>query len=268
MEIKLGEKIKALRKQKNISQEVLAQVLGVTFQAVSKWETGVAMPDVTMIPVIAGFFEVSTDELFDFNLLEQKRKVWQICDDAAQFRFSDPARAEAILREGLKQFPGNDEILNNLLYTMQGAERSEEVVTVCKSILEVTKDDEVKYDALRILAKTYHTMGQQALVKPTLERIPGLYFSRLGLEANLLEGQEALEAAAFQAWLSRDELLDMLSRMSQLYKEQGETEQAEGYAGLARKVYGLFEGRTDEFGYNQGRQQEWLKECFWPRLES
>ena len=42
MEIKLGEKIKALRKQKNISQEVLAQVLGVSFQAVSKWETGVS----------------------------------------------------------------------------------------------------------------------------------------------------------------------------------------------------------------------------------
>ena len=40
MEIKLGEKIRSLRKQKNISQEILAQVLGVTFQAVSKWETG------------------------------------------------------------------------------------------------------------------------------------------------------------------------------------------------------------------------------------
>ena len=38
----MGEKIKALRKQKNISQEVLAQVLGVSFQAVSKWETGVS----------------------------------------------------------------------------------------------------------------------------------------------------------------------------------------------------------------------------------
>lgn len=40
MNIHMGEKIRQLRKEKNISQEVLAQVLGVSFQAVSKWETG------------------------------------------------------------------------------------------------------------------------------------------------------------------------------------------------------------------------------------
>jgi transcriptional regulator with XRE-family HTH domain len=50
MAIKLGEKIKAIRKQRNISQEVLAEYLGVTFQAVSKWENETAIPDVTLIP--------------------------------------------------------------------------------------------------------------------------------------------------------------------------------------------------------------------------
>ena len=73
--MKLGEKIKTLRKQKNISQEVFAGYLGVTFQAVSKWETGTTMPDVTLIPAIASFFGVSTDELFDFNLFETEKQV-------------------------------------------------------------------------------------------------------------------------------------------------------------------------------------------------
>lgn len=268
MAIKLGEKIKALRKSKNVSQEVLAQVLGVTFQSVSKWETGAAMPDVMMIPAIASFFDVSTDELFDFNLTEQEQKVMKICGDAAEYRFSDPKKSEAMLREGLKQFPGNDIILNNLLYALQTLERNEEIVTICKSILEVTKYDDVKYDALRILAKTYRNMGQTALVKPTLERIPEIYFSKLELAAKLLDGKDALDAANTQSYLSRDNLLDMLSRLSQLYREQGDTDKAAEYADLTRKVYALFEGRTDDLGFNQGREKEWLKEELWPRLQA
>ncbi|MBQ8616517.1 MAG: helix-turn-helix transcriptional regulator [Clostridia bacterium] len=266
MEVKLGEKIRTLRKQKNISQEVLAQVLGVTFQAVSKWETSAAMPDVAMIPAIASFFGVSTDELFDFNLIEQEKKVQELCWAAAEYRFSDPARSESMLRDALKQYPGNEVILNNLLYVMQTPGRYDEVVTVCKSILEVTRYDDVKYDVLRILAKTYHAMGQQALVKPTLERIPEIYFSKLELAADLLEGDEAIEAAQMQAGLSRDDLLDMLSRMCELYREKGDADRAAEYAELTRKVYTLFVGREDGLNYG-GRRSAWMAEVMWPRLE-
>ena len=266
MEIKLGGKIKTLRKQKNISQEVLAQVLGVTFQAVSKWETGAAMPDVAMIPAIARFFEVSTDELFDFNLLEQEEQVMEIVGRAADIRWERPAEAEEILRQGLKQFPGNEILLNNLLYTMRAPERHEEVVTLCKAILEVTKIDECKYDVLRILAETYHSMGQQALVKPTLEQIPEIYFTKLELSAHLLEGEEALKAAINQANISRSDLIAMTARASKLYRERGETEKAADYARLSREVYAMFEGRADHLGYSD-YEQKWLAEDVWPLLE-
>ena len=266
MEIKMGEKIKALRKGKNISQEVLAQVLGVSFQAVSKWETGTCMPDVAMIPAIAGFFEVSTDELFDFNLLEQEKKVMDIVGQAADLRDKEPAKAEQILRQGLKQFPGNEILLNNLLYTMRAPERNEEVVTLCKAILEITKLDDVKYDVLRILAETYHAMGYQALVKPTLEQIPEIYFTKLELDAELLEGEEALKAAVGQANISRDDLVSMTARASQLYRQRGEPEKAADYARLAKAVYAMFEGREDHLGYTDYEKQ-WLAEDVWPRLE-
>lgn len=267
MEIKLGEKIKSLRKQKNISQEVLAQVLGVSFQAVSKWETGATMPDVSLIPAIASFFEVSTDELFDFNLIEQENRIMELCWAAADYRWSDPAKSEEMLRDALKQFPGNDIILNNLLYTMQTPDRNEEIVTLCKAILEVTKLDDVRYDVLRILARTYHEMGQQALVKPTLEKIPEIYFSKLELAAKYLEGDEAMEAAMMQAGLSRDDLMDMLSIISQLHRKNGHAEKAEKYAALTRAVYHLFdECEEEDLSYNVGRRRIWLDEDVWPRL--
>ena len=113
MTIRLGEKIRTLRKSKNLSQEVLAQYLSVSFQAVSKWENGDTMPDVTLIPAIASFFEVSTDELFDFNRLETERKVQQACWDIAEYRNQEPERAEQELRNLLKKYPGNDIILSN-----------------------------------------------------------------------------------------------------------------------------------------------------------
>ena len=267
MEMNLGGKIRQLRKQKNISQEVLAQVMGVSFQAVSKWETGAAMPDVAMIPAIARFFGVSTDELFDFNLIEQEKKVQELCWAAAEHRFSDPKKSEQMLRDALRQYPGNEVILNNLLYVMQTPDRHEEMVTVCKSILEVTRDDEVKYDVLRILAQTYHDMGQQALVKPTLEQIPELYFSKLEVAANLLQGDEALEAARMHAGISRDDLLDMLSRMSELYREKGDAAKAEKYAALTKQVYELFVDAEDGLDYG-GRRPVWLEEDVWPRLKA
>ena len=266
MNINLGEKIKTLRKQKNISQEVLAQILGVTFQAVSKWETGVTLPDVTLIPAIASFFGVSTDELFDFNLMEQENKIMDLCWAAAEYRWSDPAKSEQMLRDALKQYPGNDIILNNLLYTLQTPDRNEEIVTLCKAILEVTKLDDVKYDVLRILARTYHEMGQPALVKPTLEQIPEIYFSKLELAATYMNGEDAMEAAMTQAGLSRDDLLEMLARIAQLHRLKGENEKAEEFAALTREVYRLFDGRSDDLSYDVGRRRFWLEEDVWPRI--
>ena len=60
----LGTQIALLRKQNNITQEALAQQLGVTNQAVSKWESDQCCPDVTLLPKLADIFHISIDTLF------------------------------------------------------------------------------------------------------------------------------------------------------------------------------------------------------------
>lgn len=238
--MKLGEKIKTLRKQKNISQEVLAQYLGVTFQAVSKWENGTTMPDVATIPAIASFFGVSTDELFDFNLYETQKQVEAICHEAYKYRFTDGAKSEKILRDGLQRFPGNDIILNNLLYTMDYTDRADEVITLCKALMESTRDDSVKYDACRILSSCYKENGHDELVKPTLEIIPEIYFTKLELMATLLEGEDAYEAAQKQKNISAEDLIDMLIITGKHLMAQGEREKALSQLRIAQKVMDAF----------------------------
>ncbi|MBQ5793154.1 MAG: helix-turn-helix domain-containing protein [Clostridia bacterium] len=238
--IKIGEKIKTLRKQKNISQEVFAGYLGVSFQAVSKWENGLTMPDVALIPAIASFFGVSTDELFDFNLFETEKQVDAICQESWIYRSTDPAKAERILREGLQRYPGNDIILNNLLYTLDYKTRAEEVIALCKTLIASTKDDSVKYDACRILATCYKENGQDDLIAPTLELIPEIYFSKLELMASLLNGDESYEAAQKHKNICAEDLVDMLLIAGKRLQERGENEKAASQFKIAQKVVDAF----------------------------
>lgn len=59
-----------LRKAKHITQSELAEEVGTSFQTISKWENGITMPDVTVLPVLASFFEVSVDELLGLKPLQ------------------------------------------------------------------------------------------------------------------------------------------------------------------------------------------------------
>jgi len=63
--LSLGSKIKALRKAHGITQEQLADTIGISFQSVSKWENNIALPDVTLVPVIASYFGITLEEVVD-----------------------------------------------------------------------------------------------------------------------------------------------------------------------------------------------------------
>ena len=77
--MELGKKIRQLRFKAGLTQEQLAEKLGIGPQAVSKWENAVAMPDITTLPLLAEIFGISIDDLFDltaeqrFNRIENRR---------------------------------------------------------------------------------------------------------------------------------------------------------------------------------------------------
>ena len=70
--IKISENIALLRRKKGITQEELAVALGVTNQAVSKWESGKCYPDMTLLPDMASFFDISIDELLGYEHSNKK----------------------------------------------------------------------------------------------------------------------------------------------------------------------------------------------------
>ena len=71
MNANLAEKLKSLRKEKNISQEKLAQYLNVSFQSVSKWENGNSCPDISLLPAIARYYGITVDELLQVENINE-----------------------------------------------------------------------------------------------------------------------------------------------------------------------------------------------------
>ena len=74
----IGTNIKTLRQEKHVKQETLADAIGVSAQAVSKWETGASDPDIALLPQLATFFGVSIDELFEVPRAEKMERIQNI----------------------------------------------------------------------------------------------------------------------------------------------------------------------------------------------
>ena len=114
MTICFGENLKKLRKEKNLTQETLADFLGMSFQAISKWERGETYPDITMLPAIASFFGVTVDTLLGTNEIENEIKIKEYKDEYQRL-CSEKKFDEAIVlaRKASQEFPGNYELLAN-----------------------------------------------------------------------------------------------------------------------------------------------------------
>jgi transcriptional regulator with XRE-family HTH domain len=119
MRIKLGEKIRKLRRHDRKTQEMLADALGVTGQAVSRWEAGGGYPDMEIIPAIANYFNVSIDELFGYNGEREQKKQKIIADADAMINAQDDlGDCVAMLREAASEFPAEAQILLRLGFAL------------------------------------------------------------------------------------------------------------------------------------------------------
>lgn len=78
--MELGSKIKALRLRAGMTQEMLAEELGVSFQTISKWENGVCAPDIMMLPKLSVYFGVTIDELFDLTTEQKLHRIENMLD--------------------------------------------------------------------------------------------------------------------------------------------------------------------------------------------
>lgn len=114
--IHIGETIRKLRKEKNITQEELANFIGVSYQSVSKWERCESYPDITLVPSIASFFSVTTDFLLGVNTADKENRIKEYDEKYESLKGEKRFReASALMKEAITQFPDNYNLLANYM---------------------------------------------------------------------------------------------------------------------------------------------------------
>ena len=126
MQLELGKRIRELRRRDGRTQEDLAEAIGVTSQAVSRWEANGGYPDMEMIPTIAHYFGITIDELFGYES-DRERKIDAIIEHSEELHQVDQGTDKGVdecisyLRDALIEFPGNERIMLRLAIVLRDA---------------------------------------------------------------------------------------------------------------------------------------------------
>ena len=210
MKLSIGENIKSLRTKRNITQEALAEMLGISCQSVSRWELGVCYPDMELMPEIARIFDISVDRLMGVDTLIEKKKV-----DEYLKRFQGAINHGKIdecifiAREGVAEFPNNYELLNKLMYALfvSGDESGnipdwkenmekydKEIVALGERIMKYCPDQNLRLEATSRLAFQHCEMGRRDIGRQIYESLPPQWLCR---ENHIWWGLEEEEKRSF-----------------------------------------------------------------------
>lgn len=225
MQLKLGEKIRTLRRLDGRTQEDLANALGVTCQAVSRWEANGGYPDMEIMPSIANYFGVSIDELFGYHG-EREKKIDELAEKIREMNLQNNGKDVCLdeciklAREGLVEFPGNEKIMLSLAsvlynagyvrygeyhltdqdgYNIFDVERHrgytewQEAIKLYEKLLTVLTEGEMRQQTVRELVQLYVNIGEYDKAEKLSSTSPRINDCRELLLLRSCDGKRAAE---------------------------------------------------------------------------
>lgn len=160
----LCERLKMLRKKKDLTQEQLAEYLGISPQAVSRWETGATSPDISALTMLSDLFEITVDELLGVNEAAKQKEISAVISEAEEkINRMDTEEPIRRLREALNKYPNNDRLLTCLMYALYAASEDEElcraydaeIVSIAYRINQYSTDNACRNESRRLLFRHY-----------------------------------------------------------------------------------------------------------------
>lgn len=198
----LGKTIKKLRRERDMTQEALAEILSISPQAISRWECDLAMPDISLIAPLCNLFQITADELLEIDHAQKQKNINAICEEADKFSqrgYLEEARS--ILEDGLKKYPDTLDLIYNLMqlsYWQANAtgkrEYVDEAIKWGEYILSRSTEDYQRHGAIQILCYTYRNVGRIDEAVKLAESMPFMVESQESLLSQIYSGDKAYKA--------------------------------------------------------------------------
>ncbi len=251
MVITITEKLKELRKSRGNTQEELANHLNISVQAVSKWERGDGLPDISHLPKIASFYDVTVDELLGCDKINQNEEIEGFLEQCHSINNKGNIQELlALCREMQSKYPHDERVLCQLMHALSSISRNEnskEIISIGKKLIAST-DEEHRSVAIHTLCYTYSAIGEKDTALEYAKMVP-VYED---LVVAVLEGEELARHCKNNLWHFCGMMGLQLNRLISAEKDGYTNAEKHTLRKMLEDMYGLIFSEGD-FGFWEDR---------------
>ena len=257
MELKIGKRLRNLRMDMNITQEALAGYLGVTPQAVSKWERDEGLPDISLLPGIAQFYHVTVDRILgvEENI---RRDMIASCKEKDLLLMERGQHMERVQmwKEALNSMPNDAEIMHYLCFALKGQDlqgNADEIIRLSKEILSKTSVSGEYFGAINNICRAFSAKGDMNSAKKYAAMAGRYVGTENQLMIRILEGESAV---SYCQW-NIETLMDLIASNAEVMLKKGKFSAIEKIS-VCDTVLQLYRTILGEcYGFYHCRIAEW-----------
>lgn len=179
----IGDNIRRARQQQGMTQAALAEQLGVSDRAVSRWETGTASPDIALLARLALTLETSTDALLGVDPQRIQAEILAATEECTQLlNAGDTAAALALMQEKARKYPNQPELMVYLaraLLRLKTEDAAREALHLCRLADGKPMRLSTTYGCKQVMATALHRLGKSEQAARLVEdEMPAIFVSR------------------------------------------------------------------------------------------
>ncbi|WP_195987332.1 helix-turn-helix transcriptional regulator [Clostridium sp. D53t1_180928_C8] len=253
--MRINEIIRKNRVLQDLTQEQIADYLGVSTPAVNKWERGVSYPDITLLPSLARVLKIDLNTLLSFKEDLSDKEIANFINELSTVINDDGfEKGFEIAIDKVHKYPTCDKLILNIGLTLQGSmfmynvenkEKYEEKIDKLFEKAFNSEDIEVKNQAIPMIMNKYFEKKEYEKAQECIDKIPNITYDKKIMQARLYREQGSFKKGSeiYEGKLLSvtSEIFISLTSMMEIALEESRDSDAEYYADILEKTANLYD---------------------------